>query len=248
LNKDIKQKADLLIGLFDGISENFGLGTIKPPKQNKNRFLFKYLSFFKVKPQGIRLHIINSRTLDQIMTKRNQNIIDTVSRYGGRLLQFIRNKVNSKEDAEDVLQEVWYQFSSREETETLESVSGWLYRVAKNKIIDRNRKKQTDFLEDYSFSSDDGTVHFKEILLSGGHTPEEVYLKKLFWEALLEALQELPEKQRQVFEQHELEGITLQEIANRSGENIKTIISRKGYAIKHLRERLNEIYDEFIQF
>lgn len=182
------------------------------------------------------------------MSEKNQNILQTVNRYGKQLLGFIRGKVATDEDAEDVLQDVWYQLSSMGEIDAIESISGWLYRVAKNKITDRFRKKKSDSLEDFMFESADGEVHFKEILLADAQTPEEAYFKKLFWDELMEALNELPEKQRSVFIQNELEDISLQEIADKTGENIKTIISRKGYAVKHLRERLHTLYQDFINY
>ncbi len=184
-------------------------------------------------------------TIDIEMANNNQNIIQTVNQYGKQLLGFIRGKVNSNEDAEDVLQDVWYQLSMLREIEAIESISGWLYRVAKNKITDRFRKKKTENLEDYSFETEDGEINFKEILLIDPQTPELAYFKKVFWEELLQALDELPEKQRNVFIQNELEDVSLQEIANQTGENIKTIISRKGYAVNYLRERLNTLYNDF---
>jgi RNA polymerase sigma factor (sigma-70 family) len=183
-----------------------------------------------------------------IMTQRSQNIIQTVGQYGKQLLGFIRGKVRTDEDAEDILQDVWYQFSNLEEIEAIESVSGWLYQVAKNKITDRFRKKKSEHLEDHSYINEDGELNFKEILLSETQTPEDAYFKKLFWEELMTSLEELPEKQRDVFIQNELEGKSLQEIADKSGESIKTIISRKGYAVKYLREKLNALYKDFLNY
>lgn len=183
-----------------------------------------------------------------IMTEKKQNIIQTVGLYSKQLLGFIRGKVGTDEDAEDILQDVWYQFSNLDEITAIESVSGWLYQVAKNKITDRFRKKKSNHLEDYVFESENGEINFKEILLSDTHTPEDAFFKKMFWDELMTALEELPEKQRFVFVQNELEGIGLQEIADSTGENIKTIISRKGYAVKFLRERLNTLYKDFLNY
>ncbi len=164
------------------------------------------------------------------------------------MLGFIRGKVSTDEDAEDVLQDVWYQFSNLDEVISIESVSGWLYRVAKNKITDRFRKKKSERLEDFAIESEDGDISFKDILLADTRTPEDEYFKKIFWDELMHALQELPEKQRSVFVQNELEDKSLQSIADQTGESIKTIISRKGYAVKHLRERLNALYTDFINY
>ncbi len=184
--------------------------------------------------------------LEIVMAKQKQNIIETVGFYSKQLLGFIRTKVGNDEDAEDILQDVWYQYSNLNELDAIESVSGWLYRVAKNKITDRFRKKKTTHLEDYTFESENGEINFREILIAETHSPESAFFKKMFWEELMAALDELPEKQRDVFVQNELEDMSLQEIADKTGENIKTIISRKGYAIKHLRERLNNLYKEFL--
>jgi RNA polymerase sigma factor (sigma-70 family) len=186
--------------------------------------------------------------VELIMTEKKQNIIQTVGQYGQQLLSFIRGKVRTDEDAEDILQDVWYQFSNLEEIEAIESVSGWLYQVAKNKITDRFRKKKSAHLEDYTFESENGEINFKEILLAETQTPEDAYFKKLFWEELMRSLEELPEKQRDVFIQNELEGIGLQEIADKTGESVKTIISRKGYAVKYLREKLNNLYKDFLNY
>ncbi len=183
--------------------------------------------------------------MDLLMPEQKQNIIQTVNQYGRQLLGFIRGKVNTDEDAEDVLQDVWYQFSSLGDIETLESVSGWLYRVARNKVTDRFRKKKNESLEDFSLMSEDGELDFKNILLAETRTPEDEFMKKMFWDELMTALDELPEKQREVFVMNELEDMSLQSIADLKNENIKTIISRKGYAIKTLREKLKILYNDF---
>ena len=180
----------------------------------------------------------------ELMAK--QSIIQTVSAYGTRLFGFIRSRVNSDEDAEDILQEVWYQLSNRGEVETLESVSGWLYRVAKNKIIDRSRKKKDELLEDFGTEDEEGAFQLPDYLLATFNDPSSESLRKLFWEELTNALNELPEKQRNVFVWNELEEMTLQQIADQEQENIKTIISRKRYAVQHLRKRLEDLYNEFL--
>ncbi len=177
-----------------------------------------------------------------------QNIIQAIQDYGRQLFGFIRSRVKTNEDAEDILQDVWYQFSNQPEREAIESVSGWLYRVARNKITDRYRKKKNESLEDYSFYSEDGDVNFKEILLADNNNPETEHLRQLFWEELFSALDELPENQRRVFIKNELEDVTLQEIADKEGEKLKTIISRKRYAVLHLRKRLESLYNDIINY
>jgi len=180
--------------------------------------------------------------------QKKDTIIQMINRYGTQLLAFIRGRVSTDEDAEDVLQDVWYQLSDVEEIEGIDSMSGWLYRVARNKIIDKFRKKKSEYLEDFFLESEDGEIDFKEILLADPQTPEDEYVKRLFWEELREALDELPERQRSVFVKNELEEMTLQQIADESGENLKTIISRKGYAVRHLRDRLNGLYNDFLSY
>jgi RNA polymerase sigma factor (sigma-70 family) len=161
---------------------------------------------------------------------------------------FIRQRVNTDEDAEDILQDVWFQLSSVPEIEAIEQIGSWLYRVARNRIIDKYRKQKPDSLEDYGYEDEEGEFYFKDILLADDGTPETVYMKELFWEQLGIALQELPENQRQVFVWNELEDQTFQEIADRTGENIKTLISRKRYAVQHLRRRLESVYQEFVNY
>jgi RNA polymerase sigma factor (sigma-70 family) len=179
-----------------------------------------------------------------VMTQKKQNIIQAVSEYGQRLFGFIRGKVSTPEDAEDILQEVWYQLSNRPETGMVESLSGWLYEVARNKITDNYRKKKTDAFPDTENGEAEWVV--PAFMTSDNTDPETEQLKKLFYETLFDALQELPEKQRSVFIRNELEDMTLQEIADKEQENIKTIISRKRYAVQHLRNRLAFLYDEFL--
>ncbi|PYF72526.1 RNA polymerase sigma factor [Pedobacter nutrimenti] len=180
--------------------------------------------------------------------EKSQNIIQTVTKYGKRLFSFIRSRVNTEEDAEDILQEVWYQLSNQPEANAIEQISGWLHRVARNKITDKYRKQHHEFLEDFAYEDNEGEINFREILMTDSSTPEAEELKKLFWEQLFTALDELPENQRNVFIQNELEEKTFQDLAKATGENIKTLISRKGYAVKHLRYRLFNLYQEFINY
>ena len=165
-------------------------------------------------------------------------------RFKGRMFALCLRYANSREDAEDILQDVWYQFSNLADVETLENTGAWLYRVARNKLTDRYRRKRPDSLEDYGFEDEDGEFHWGELLLSDDQTPETELLRQVFWDALFEALQELPDNQRNVFIWNELEDQTFQQIADRTGENIKTLISRKRYAVQHLRRRLESLYLE----
>lgn len=178
-------------------------------------------------------------------TKQNITIAQTVNRFKKQLFSFIKNKVNIIEDAEDILQEVWYQFSKLSNMDDLENASAWLYAVTRNKITDFYRKKKTDNLEDYSYEDEQGDFSIKDaLLIDDSNSPELAMFKETFWDVLMKALDELPENQRYVFIENEIEDKTLQIIADETGENIKTIISRKGYAMKHLKKRLLPLYNE----
>lgn len=170
----------------------------------------------------------------------------SVKAYSKKLFAFIRGRVHTNEDAEDILQEVWYQLYNT--TEAIEQIGAWLYRVARNKIIDRYRKKNPDSLEKYINENDDNEFGFKEILLANEDDPETEYIKSLFWDQLYEGLNELPPEQREVFILNELDGVKFVEISRITGENIKTLISRKGYAVKHLRNKLQTLYDDFLSY
>lgn len=188
-------------------------------------------------------------TISLMAETEKQNIISqAVKDYRGRLMSFIRPKVKNTEDAEDILQEVWYQFSNITNISEIVNVGSWLYKVSNNKIIDKYRKKTTENLEDFVYEDEDGSFSIKDILLLDESADSEL---KLFqdevWKQLFAALEELPEKQRLVFTENELNDKTLQQIADEQGENLKTIISRKQYAVKHLRKKLQQLYKELNQ-
>lgn len=176
-------------------------------------------------------------------------ITDTVKQYGRQLFGFIKGKTKTIEDAEDILQEVWYQLSRLGNLNDLENVSAWLYTVSRNKITDLYRKKKSDNLEDYTYEDEDeeGNFEIKDILLlDESNNPEMALFKELVWNELQKALDELPANQRLVFIENELEDKTLQQIAEEQQENLKTIISRKGYAGKHIRKKLLPLYQELL--
>jgi RNA polymerase sigma factor (sigma-70 family) len=180
--------------------------------------------------------------------KSKKNIVKAVGDYGKGLFNFIRRKVPAEADAEDILQDVWFQLSKIDEKDGIEQLRGWLYKVAQNKIIDRGRKKTEQLIDDLVYQEEEDDINFADILMPDNDDPESVYLKELFWEELMTALDELPENQKQVFIWNELDDKTLQQIADETGEKLKTIISRKGYAVKHLRSRLQTLYDEFLGY
>ena len=128
----------------------------------------------------------------------------------------------------------------------IEQASAWLFAVARNKITDSYRRQKPDRLDDNSYEEEEGEAQWKDILFSTDTDPATAQLQKLFWEELLAALDELPENQRRVFVRNELEDTTLQQIANSTGENLKTIISRKRYAVQHLRKRLRHLYEDIL--
>jgi len=178
---------------------------------------------------------------------RNKNITNTIKSVSNRLLGFIRQRVGSIEDAEDILQDVFYQFAGN--TEPIEQATGWLYKVARNKIIDNYRKHKLPLAEDVlGAETDEDGFNWKEMLLPSGSTPETEYLRSLFWEELKAALDELPEEQRSVFIQHEIEDVSFKDMALQTGESVATLISRKRYAVLHLRDRLSVLKDELLNY
>jgi RNA polymerase sigma factor (sigma-70 family) len=181
--------------------------------------------------------------------EKNNVIIQAISSYGKNLLGFIRKRVKNDADAEDILQDVWYQFSSVINSEPIEQTGAWLYRVARNKILDKHKKHTETLLDDIlPEDDDDDAPDFKAMLMTEAKTPETEYLRSLFWEQLFFALDELPEEQRQVFIWHELDDLSFKEIAELTGEKMQTLVSRKRYAVLHLRDRLKELYDEITEY
>jgi RNA polymerase sigma factor (sigma-70 family) len=181
--------------------------------------------------------------------EKNNTIIQAIGAYGKNLLGFIRKRVKNDADAEDILQDVWYQFSSVINSEPIEQTGAWLYRVARNKILDKHKKHTETLLDDMLPEEDeDDAPDFKAILMTEASTPETEYLRSLFWEQLFFALDELPEEQRQVFIWHELDDLSFKEIADRTGEKTQTLVSRKRYAVLHLRDRLKQLYQEITEY
>ncbi len=173
---------------------------------------------------------------------RDEDIADSVKENRNRLFGFIRNRVRNDEDAEDILQEVWYQLSRLINLDEIESISAWLFRVARNKITDFYRKSKEESYDNW-LDGEAGEA-WREILFGQPESEVDEWYRSLFWETLMTALDELPEKQKEAFVKTELEGFKLKEVAAESGESIKTITSRKSYAVKHLRNRLKELYNE----
>jgi RNA polymerase sigma factor (sigma-70 family) len=180
--------------------------------------------------------------------KRSNDIGQIVTRAGRRMMRFIRARVGSHADAEDILQDVWRQLITAIEDGPIEHVLSWLYTTARNRIIDQYRKPKMASLDALAaeFDHEDEGFELPESLLRDAATPENDDLRNLFWEQLQAALAELPKEQRQVFVWHELEGLSFQEIAALTGENLNTLLSRKRYAVLHLRQRFQRLRDEFL--
>ena len=179
------------------------------------------------------------------------NLEDIVAEYRPRLSSYIRRRVSSKEDAEDILQDVFYQFTKtiNSALNPVEQVASWLYRVANNTIINKKNKKSETLLSNYLTSEDDDEAEtdIAEILgFVNNENPESEYLRSLVWVELENALAELPPEEREVFELTEFDGLPVKEISEMTGVAVNTLLSRKHYSILHLRESLSELYDELV--
>jgi RNA polymerase sigma factor (sigma-70 family) len=185
---------------------------------------------------------------DFMSAARKNDVARIVTDIGRQLRRFIRARVSSDADAEDILQDVWQQLVTTLEEGPIEKIGAWLYTVARNRIVDRYRKPpiaSLDALEGEA-EMDDSAFEFPEFLLREDKTSELEELRNLFWEQLQVALAELPEKQRQVFVWHELEGLSFQEMAELTGENVNTLLARKRYAVLHLRQKFQWLRNEFL--
>ncbi len=181
------------------------------------------------------------------MAEERAVVTSAVKQHRGGLLRFIRGRVPTDADAEDVVQDVFTQLAAQPEVLAIEQVGAWLYRVARNRITDRYRKKKTAALEDFVYEDEEGGIDFRRILIAQDEDPDTRMLRDIFWTELREGLEALPPEQRLVFEQNELQDKTLQQIADEQGPNLKTIISRKRYAVLRLRERLETTYNELVR-
>ncbi|HXF79539.1 MAG TPA: RNA polymerase sigma factor [Usitatibacter sp.] len=183
------------------------------------------------------------------MTAEDEERISAqIARESPRLRSFVRRRVADAADAEDILQDVFFELvESYRLPRPVEEVGAWLFRVARNRIADFFRKKRPVAFTDLASSAgDDDLADIVELLPSADAGPEAAYARGLLLEELDAALAELPREQREVFIAHEIEGRSFKDLAAGSGESINTLLSRKRYAVLHLRERLADIYDEFI--
>ena len=176
---------------------------------------------------------------------RNAAAEEAVRRERNRLFEFIRRRVRTEEDAEDILQDVFYQLvASYNVAAPIEKLTSWLFTVARNRIIDWYRKRKPVERTGEDAASGE-PLNLEDILYDPTQNPDVVYARSMVWTELSDALDELPAEQREVFVMHELEGKSFKDIAAITGEGMNTLLSRKRYAVLHLRERLQDLYDEF---
>jgi RNA polymerase sigma factor (sigma-70 family) len=192
----------------------------------------------------------HAANLEPMSLEQDRQISEVVKREQSRLRNFIRRRVPDPRDAEDILQEVFYELvEANRLLMPIEHVTGWLFRVARNRITDLFRKKRPESLSDAALAGDDSNeeewLQLEDLLPSADAGPDALYLRNVLLDEIEFALDELPEEQREVFVAHELEGRSFKEMAAETGVSVNTLLSRKRYAVLHLRERLRSIYDEF---
>ena len=188
----------------------------------------------------------DAASVERMALEREQRITEVVGRERSRLLNFIRRRVPDPRDAEDVLQDVFHRLvEANRLLMPIDHVTGWLFRVARNRITDLLRKKRPVRLRDSASRNESEEMPTLEDLLpSPDAGPEAVYARGVLLDALEAALEELPEEQREVFVAHELEGRSFRAMAAATGVSVNTLLSRKRYAVLHLRERLQRLHDE----
>jgi RNA polymerase sigma factor (sigma-70 family) len=184
---------------------------------------------------------------EQMAREEDQRISDVVKRERSRLLNFIRRRVPDPGDAEDIAQEVFYRLvEANRLLMPIEHVTGWLFQVARNRITDLFRKKEPENFSEIEVDDEDG-LQFEDLLPSPDGGPEAEYVRGMLLQELKKSLSELPGEQRDVFIAHELEGRSFKELAAQTGVSVNTLLSRKRYALLHLRKRLQRVYDEFLK-
>ena len=186
-------------------------------------------------------------TIEWMTTEQDRRISAAVKKERARLRNFIRKRVANEADAEDILQDVFYEFvQAYRLMKPVEQAGAWLFRVARNRIIDLYRKKKTDPLREEPAAIEHGdSLNLQDLLPSPESGPEAAFARNLLLAELDEALEELPEEQREVFIAQEFEGRSFREISAATGVSVNTLLSRKHYAVLHLRRRLQDIHDEF---
>jgi RNA polymerase sigma factor (sigma-70 family) len=186
----------------------------------------------------------------EMSTEQDQRISEAIETEQTRLRNFIRRRVPDPEDAEDILQEVFYELTETYRLmKPIEQVSAWLFRVARNRIIDLFRKRRSKSLNEpiSAREEEDDELSLEDLLVSEDAGPEEAYARGVLLDALDDALEELPPEQRDVFIAHEFDGTSFKELAEETGIGMNTLLARKRYAVLHLRRRLQQIYEDFVK-
>jgi RNA polymerase sigma factor (sigma-70 family) len=186
---------------------------------------------------------------DQMIAGQNERLTEAIRREQGRLRNFIRRRVADEADAEDILQDVFYEFiEAYRLMKPIEQVGAWLFRVARNRMIDRFRKKKPEtFSAVHAAGPESGEpASLEELLPSPDAGPEAAYARSVVLDELDAALDELPEEQRDVFVAHEIEGMSFKELSEKTGVSVNTLLSRKHHAVLHLRQRLQTIYEDLM--
>ncbi len=185
--------------------------------------------------------------LDQMVFEQDQRISEVVSREQARLRNFIRRRVPDPRDAEEILQEVFYELvEANRLLMPIEHVTGWMFRVARNRITDLFRKKKPESFSGMAVKDEDGDLlRLEDILPSPDDGPDGLYLRSMLLDELELAINELPPDQREVFVAHEIDGTSFKQMAAETGVNVNTLLARKRYAVRRLRERLQSIHEEF---
>jgi RNA polymerase sigma factor (sigma-70 family) len=183
------------------------------------------------------------------MAERDRQLSEIIAEQRSRLRNFIRRRVPDPSDAEDIVQEVFYELvEANRLLMPIEHVTGWLYRVARNRIIDLFRKKKPERFSDAAIENEDGEIlQVEDLLPSPDAGPEALYIRSVLLDELELAIETLPDEQREVFIAHEIDGRSFKELSAETGISLSTLLSRKRYAVLHLRERLQNIYDEFVK-
>ena len=189
----------------------------------------------------------HAASLERMSLEQDRRISDVVDREQSRLRNFIRRRVPDPRDAEDILQEVFYELvEANRLLMPIEHLTGWLFRVARNRITDLFRKKKPESLSDaVTVGDEEEPLLLEDLLPSPDAGPDALYARSVLLDELEDALDELPDEQREVFVGHEIEGRSFKEMAAESGVSVNTLLSRKRYAMLRLRGRLQSIYDEF---
>jgi RNA polymerase sigma factor (sigma-70 family) len=191
----------------------------------------------------------NYVALERMALEQDQRISEVVKREQSRLRNFIRRRVPDPLDAEDILQDVFYRLvEANRLLMPIEHVTGWLFRVARNRITDLFRKKEPENFSEIEHADEGGVLlRLEDLLPSPDAGPEALYARNLLLNELELALDELPEEQREVFVAHQFDGRSFKEMSAETGVSVNTLLSRKRYAVLHLRERLQRVYDEFME-